>query len=61
MRFPDDENEVFAPASHGPRRRPTISRKRKSSEVNEDHPDRGAREGSKKKETVVLNTGKDYR
>ena len=59
VRLPDDENDVFASSSHGPRRRPTINRKRKTSGAAEDHADNGAREETKKKEPMVTDIGKD--
>ena len=60
LRIPDDESDVFVAPNH-PRRRPTISRKRKSSDVPEDHADHGARarEDVKKKEPVVSDIGKE--
>ena len=58
MRFPEDESDVFTPSNH-PRRRPTISRKRKTSEAAEDHADSSAREDAKKKEPVAADTGEN--
>ncbi len=58
MLLTDDENEVFTPSTH-PRRRPTINRKRKTSEVAEEHTDSGARYDVKKKEPVVGDVGEN--
>ena len=58
MRFPEDESDVFTPSNH-PRRRPTINRKRKTSEAAEDHADSSAREDAKKKEPVAADTGEN--
>ncbi|XP_028409927.1 F-actin-uncapping protein LRRC16A-like isoform X2 [Dendronephthya gigantea] len=53
VRFPDAESEVFNAPSH-PRRRPTINRKRRTSDITEEHADSGGVKGdSKKKEAVV--------
>jgi hypothetical protein len=58
LRVPDDESDVFTAPNH-PRRRPTINRKRKSSDITEDRTDHGARsrEDTKKKEAVATDIG----